>query len=69
MDAQKEEFMDDGDGKLISFEDEKELQELRSEYPLHGKCFAKGEEIKLRGSRFEITAIKPTMLHLKLLSR
>ena len=61
--------MDTGEGRFEIRDLEKDLDDLKKEFPRHGGIFTVGDEVELRGSLFRIKSIKPTELRLKLLKR
>lgn len=59
--------MDTGEGRFITANDIRELEEKFNEYPKHGGIFTVGEEIKIKGSLFTVKKItkKDIVLRLK----
>ncbi len=61
--------MDQGDGTFKQFDSLLKAQEAKTENPLFGGIFTKGEILEIKGSRFKITQVLHKGLKLTLLPR
>ncbi len=64
--------MDSGEGRFIPLEEDplerqRAIVRLRKKYPKSKGIFSVGEEVEIKGSKFEITKIFGKAIHLKLL--
>lgn len=59
--------MDTGEGKFVRADSQDQILKLRSEYQKSKGIFTVGEELEIRGSRFQIKDISPWGMKLKLL--
>lgn len=66
--------MDTGEGRFEQFDSEEELRnklaDLRNQFPrLNENSFRVGEEVEMKGSKFNVVKITPKKLTLRILPR
>ncbi|MBN1625013.1 MAG: hypothetical protein JW944_00700 [Deltaproteobacteria bacterium] len=59
--------MDTGEGRFEEVKDLEFLDDMREKYPKSKGIFTVGEELEIRGSRFQVKDISPWGMKLKLL--